>query len=192
MAKTALNFSRSSGCYGRLRRRRSNRPPPGALKAGHIDGMAGAGAVLSFGVRAVEVELVKVSRLLFSGDPGSSSRPSHWLLQPTSKTPARGPPIQSAAYPLLPVQWKESIRLLPYLEEIIVGDVRAAFVVASVMRRICAAVVSQVCRPPPYGACSVLGGTGRPRGASIGPLANVRLRRLCGRYLSRGRIVVRC
>ena len=45
-----------------------------ALKAGHIDGMAGAGAgaVLSFGVGAVEVELVKVSRLLFSGDPGSS------------------------------------------------------------------------------------------------------------------------
>ena len=39
---------------------------PGALKAGHIDGMPGTGAVHSF-----VVELVKVSHLMFGGDPGS-------------------------------------------------------------------------------------------------------------------------
>ena len=42
-----------------------------ALKAVHIDGMPGTGAVLSFGVGAVEVELLKASRLMFGGDPGS-------------------------------------------------------------------------------------------------------------------------
>jgi hypothetical protein len=41
------------------------------LKAGHIDGMPGTGAVLSFGVGAVEVELLKASRLMFGGDLGS-------------------------------------------------------------------------------------------------------------------------
>jgi len=50
-----------------------------ALKAGHIDGMPGTGAVLSFGVGAVEVELLNASRLMFGGfrghgDAGDSHR----------------------------------------------------------------------------------------------------------------------